>query len=419
MIVAMLNQLLESKIEGLTWREVTPAVTPAPEPCRKHEKYKAVIEPRKETKTGKPCFYCQAIWEHAQLKLPFAAKKYEPVFTANELQLGDEVMQEVVRQVYKFPDELKEEDPDKSFLSPSKAGGCIMRAFLDKTGNVGEPLSVRSKLTFIFGTLLEATYRYLLRTVKLDKVEFIEAPEKFYFDIGGEKNRGYVDGLLRAHWTVLQNMLGGDEQWWKDLTAKLGKESFVVVWEMKSKSDYGFKSLERTGRMDNEYGYRTQMGFYIKDLYAQKVIDIPVGIWFIVNKNTGHVLELPVTVKQLQDDIDLGHENYKLLRDIVDNNKKPPARPYELDGDGNIPNFPCGYCEQKHNCWADEPVIRYDRIDGLDQVRWEPVYKSEPTVWLDLQVVKGKPKFKQVESAAPGMPKFKQVEKGGEGDAKY
>lgn len=400
----MLNELLEKKAEGFRFEKVVMGDKPLPPICQKHKKYAAKIAPKIEAKTGKPCFYCQALWDFYSAPPPVT--KYKPVFTESELQLGQEVMEEVVRQFYEFPDELKEEDADKSFLSASKAGGCIMRAFLDKTGSVGEPLSVRSKLTFLFGSLLEAVYRYLLRSAKLDRVEFIEAPQKFYFTIGGEKNRGYVDGLVKANWTVYRSIFGGSEDFWAEVCKKLGKTDFVCVWEMKTKSDYGFKSLERGGQMDNEYGYRTQMGIYIKDLYEQKVIDLPLGIWFIVNKNTGHTLELPVTLKQLEDDINLGNENYKLLADVVRNNRPAPVRPYALDGNGAIPNFPCGYCEQKHNCWSDEPVLEYKRIEGLDQVRWEPVYKSEPTVWLDLQVVKGKPKFIV-------------VEKGGEGDVKY
>ena len=411
MIVRELNKLLAEKMEGVEWVEKK-FETPK---CKKHPKWAMKGAPT--TKKGVKGCICHEIWAAKKSAVP----EYEPVLTDQVKFFGSECMQEVVRQLYKFPEEYKVSDAERSFLSASKVGQCVYKSCLDKLGSKPEPLSVRSKLTFMFGGILEALYRYLLRTCEFEGFRFIEVPALQNVTIGGETQRGYYDGVVEVHWKRLHAYVGGSEEFWSDLVKKTGKEHFRVLFEMKTKSDYGYKDAQRTktigmkykGRgskrqleRDDPFGYRAQMGIYLRQAYADGVIDIPLGIWFVVSKNTGAAIDIPVALKQLEYDIELAEQNYVTVADVVRNNKPLPPRPFNLSANGNIPRFPCGYCEQKFNCWSDEPVDSYEIADvDAEKVQYRPVWKSEPTIWLELEFDgKGQPVWMVMEGGGNDIP---------------
>jgi hypothetical protein len=400
MIVKALNQLLAEKLEGVEW--VAKAAPEMPK-CKKHPKYGVKQKPR--VKEGTKGCICHQLWAAKEAYVP----DYEPVLRDEEKFLSNEIVQEVLRQLYKFPDKLKDENVKRSFLSASKVGQCVYKSCLDKLGCKPEPLSVRSKLTFMFGGLLEAVYRYLLRTGELEGFRFIETPELQRVVIGGEDQRGYYDGVVEVHWKLLHQAVGGSEEFWSNLVKKLGKEHIRILFEMKTKSDYGWKKV-KSGKtdpskglvngMDNEFGYLSQMGYYLKQAHDDGVIDIPLGVWFLVNKNTGSPLESFVALKQLESYVARSEENYATVAGVVRDNKPLPPRPFNISKNGNIPRFPCGYCEQKWNCWSDEPVDSYEIQDiDADAVHYRPVWKTDPTIWLEVDFDgKGQPIFVVVES---------------------
>lgn len=389
MIVRALNRLLAEKLDGIEWVEKAVEMPK----CKKHPKWAMKAAPK--TKKDTEGCICHDIWAAKENMEP----EYEPVITDELKFFGNEVVQEVVRQLYKFPDELKTEkkENERSFLSASKVGQCVYKNCLDKLGAKPEPLSVRGKLTFMFGGILESLYRYLLRTCELEGFRFIEVPELQSVNIGGEDQRGYYDGIIEAHWKLLYQWVGGSEEFWSDLVKKLGKEHFRILFEMKTKSDYGFKDAVRTKTIgmkkkrgsselisDDPFGYRAQMGFYLRQAYKDGLIDIPLGCWFIVSKNTGAAIDLPVALKQLEGDIAEAEKNFAVVADVVRNNKPLPARPWNLTRDGHIPKFPCGYCDYKWACWSDEPIKEFKIKDvDAEKVFFEPVYENEPTMWLE------------------------------------
>jgi hypothetical protein len=406
MIVAALNKLLVKKIGGLEWVQKEEPDWPR---CKKHPKWARKSKPR--VKKDTPDCTCHQVWDAKQAYKP----EYVPVLRDEEKFLSNEIVQEVIRQLYKFPDELKDEVVlQRSFLSASKVGQCVYKSCLDKLGCKPEPLSVRSKLTFMFGGLLEAVYRYLLRTGSFEGFRFIETPELQRVVIGGEDQRGYYDGVVEVHWKLLSKAVGGSEKWWSELVKRLGKEHIRILFEMKTKSDWGWKKVKAgktdpdkgiVNGMDNEFGYLSQMGYYLKQAYADGIIDVPLGVWFIVNKNNGSPLESFVALKQLDKYVAQSDENYATVAGVVRDNKPLPPRPFNLSRNGNIPRFPCGYCEQKWNCWSDEPVDHYEIQDiDADAVHYRPVWKTDPTVWLE------------VDFDGKGQPIFVAVESGGEGD---
>lgn len=347
------------------------------------------------------------------------SKSYTPVLREEELLLQKELLATVLRNLYEGP-ELTEQEKEaaaeaRSFLSPSRAGGCYMRAILDKLGCPPEPLSVRAKLTFMFGDMLEALYRYLLRNSKFEGFSFIETPELQTVIVGDEEQRAYYDGIIEVDIDILSEYVGGSDDFWADLKKKLGKDRVRILFEMKTKSDWGFKDLQKSGKMgyrwqgrgkdrelvwEDHFGYRSQMGYYLRQAHKDGAIDIPLGVWFVVNKNTGSTLENFVALKQLTGDMGKSETNYQHIVEVVRNNKKLPERPYKLQEDGSIPNFPCGYCSQKWSCWSDAPVREFTVKDSsTDSTFFEPVYEENPTTWLEVDFDKGKPKFFQMEKA--------------------
>jgi hypothetical protein len=383
--------------------------------CKLHPKYTA----KKPPKSKKEGCTCLAVYEARELGM--SKTVYDPVLGESENHYSGDVVGSIVRQLYKFPEELKDPKEERSFLSASRVGGCVRRLALDKLGAVPEPLSVRSRLTFMNGDYLEAMYRYLFRASKSEDFTFIETPELKKITIGGEEQRGYYDGIIEVPIDLLKEEVGGSDDFWADLKKKLGKDTVRIVMEMKTKADYGFKDLAKSQKMgwvyrkppgskrgtpyelvhDDGVGYRAQMGYYIRQAFADGDIDIPMGVWFVVNKNTAASLELYVSLKQLVDDIADAERNYGIVAGVVRENKQLPKAPH-YDGGDRLPNFPCGYCEQKWNCVTDGVISHFEEKDpDSPETRWKPVYSEEPTIWLEVDFDKGKPVWLVMEKA-PG-----------------
>jgi hypothetical protein len=336
-------------------------------------------------------------------------ERSKPILGKDELIAGNEMAMAVARHTEKVPDEIaKRDDEYASFISPSKAGHCVVKLCLDKVESPKEPLSTRSRLNFVTGDLLEAAYRYIMRKASFDGFEFIEMPAIQGVEIDGVPERSYYDGIIKVRWDLLANEVGGSEDWWKDRVEEHG-EWFSILFEMKTKSDYGFKELQKSRKMgykrrgrhpnyeysfDDWFGYRTQTGLMIRQAYKDHLINIPMGVWLVINKNTGGTLEIYESMKTLQADIDAGDETVRAVKAFLDGAPMPP-RPQRTDRNGVIPGFPCGYCDHKYACWADEPVAGFKkREDSTDPLtRWEPVYENEPREKLHLFFEDGKPQW--------------------------
>ena len=57
---------------------------------------------------------------HGEIVDPKDAAAFEPVITDKVALFGSETMKEVIRQLYKFPEEYKEKDAQRSFLSANR-----------------------------------------------------------------------------------------------------------------------------------------------------------------------------------------------------------------------------------------------------------------------------------------------------------
>lgn len=319
--------------------------------------------------------------------------EYKPDWSASERQMAEEFVAGICRQVSPGPER---DESKRSFLTASKVGKCVRALALEKLGAIPEPINARGKLTFSFGNMLEAMYRYLLRSIDSEQFKFIETNERQPIAIAGEETSGYYDGIIEAHWTLYWEALGGDKKWWEDTSRELGKENLRSVFEMKTMADYSFKRAVRENAVENSYGYRTQLGLYVRQAMLDKRIDIPVGVFFLVNKNTGGIAELWKTMKQLQDDIELGDDNFSIVSGVIRNNEKLPPRPFEANAHGVIPNFPCGYCNFKYDCFSSDKVTGWELSDlNKETPQYRPLFEDIDSMdyILDLDVYKGKPVF--------------------------
>jgi len=317
---------------------------------------------------------------------------YDLVFGKEEEILSLEMTRSVMGAFSKSPRK------DHSILPASSAGKCLRQRWLHLISPEGEePTDVRSRLNFAAGGAWEAIHRAALRNAskhygsKLG-IRFVESPGRKEISVGTEKMGGYYDGIVEARPEVLQREIGGSPEFWKNKASEIGKDWLKIMFEMKTQSDYGFKSFKRSG-LDDAFGYRTQMGLYLRQAIKDGDIDIPVGVWYVVNKNTGHCAEQFISLKNLAEEVALADKSHATLSAALEKGL-PPKRGYELKGDGTL-GFQCGYCPSKWQCYSDEKIVGWTRIEDerLEEARWQPKYEREPRERLRLSVSKGRPVF--------------------------
>ena len=177
--------------------------------------------------------------------------------------------------------------------------------------------------------------------------------------------------------------------------------------EIKTQSEYSyrtFKSRKLNVFIDKEtdqetFGYRTQMGLYLRQAIKDGTISVPVGVWYVINKNTGHCAEQIISLKELEREVEEADKAYATLSAALKSGL-PPERRWPLKKDGNL-GFQCSYCDSKWSCYADEKVVGFSKIENAqsEETRWEPRYEREPRERLRLSVAKSKPVFTPVRNA--------------------
>ena len=148
----------------------------------------------------------------------------------------------------------------------SGLGRPICQQILDKQG-VEESMSYNTLFRFLFGDITESIIMLIMKEAGVEVVDYQKQVE---LDLDGILIKGTLDVILR------------DE---------MGQEK---VWDIKSASDYAFKS-KFTGfegyegiKKDDPFGYVMQ-GF----LYAEAT-GLPFGGWIVVNKSSGEVAVVEV-----------------------------------------------------------------------------------------------------------------------------
>jgi hypothetical protein len=184
----------------------------------------------------------------------------------------------------------------------------------------------------------------------------------------------------------------GSEYWQEDIAAVPGdfpppQKGEQLVGEVKSMSDYAF---DRAKRGDIDIAYLCQMEVYTR------AYNVKHALLIAYKKQTSHLCEVLYTQSE---------ERWQWLCNNVNaaRGDELPPRPYELeekcggcDGTGLtakrkqphkacsgtgkepggpfLPNFPCGYCGQKENCWGSLELT----VNRAGQPRWKLVGEANP-----------------------------------------
>ncbi len=204
-------------------------------------------------------------------------------------------------------------------LRVSALGKCLRQQFYSIKGYEGEVINPRTKMTFLFGDIVEAV---VVTLAKASGVELIEQQKEV--DVDGVK--GHIDGLIKT-------------------------EDGIYLFECKSMADASFKNLTSSGLSD-DFGYLTQVNMY---MYA---LGLDRAYLVAVNKNTGHIEE--VEIPRDEDLIEKTLNNISVLRSCLESDNLPPRKyepVLEKSKRGHagrmILPIPCSYCAYKNFCWEN------------------------------------------------------------------
>jgi hypothetical protein len=236
----------------------------------------------------------------------------------------------------------------------SGLGRPVCQQILDKHG-VEESMSYNTLFRFLFGDITESIVMLIMKEAGVDIVDYQRPVE---LDLDGVVVKGTLDVILR------------DET---------GQEK---VWDIKSASDYAFKS-KFTGfegyegmKKDDPFGYVMQ-GF----LYSEAV-GLPFGGWIVVNKSSGEVAVVEVPDWSQEDKHEYLEEAKRRVKILTDPNVKPfkpfpdTFETYKRKGEvirtGNkVLAKECNLCGYRHHCW---PVAKiHPKVTSAA--------KSPPKVW--------------------------------------
>lgn len=239
-------------------------------------------------------------------------------------------------------------------LYPSEAGKCERAILYKALGIPGEPMGGDVRFKMAMGDLLEMAVMYV--AMHTPDVTIIENNKIRDITIGGIPWRGATDGIL----------VSGQE-----------RRNF----EVKSASGIGFKMTVQKG-IDDNFGYLTQAGVYMRQLLADGVINLPETVFLYVDRDSMKMAE--IVVRYDEELAKRADEKFERVR-LAWEKKKVLARPYEVKPDGSLP-LQCSYCSHKHTCYVSpRQVVTFDpgpvyRIDPVEQLSM--VMRGNKPVWL-------------------------------------
>jgi len=229
--------------------------------------------------------------------------------------------------------QLMEPRKKTNSLRGSNPGPCARKMGYGFLGfEPTEPLEPRAKLTFLQGDILELVSVGIMKLAGVNVTDTVldeEGQSEGFFEVG---NGLYIpchgDGILNA---------------------QIGVTDEPRLLEIKSASDFSFKR----GYMNNDVGdqYLLQHNIYLETFGLDK------GIFFVVNKNTGHYTE--VLTEKDPEIVEWGRKNY-ILAGLATEEELPPRfmdhENYGLkkDRSGEIVNslcWGCSYCDYTRYCW--------------------------------------------------------------------
>jgi hypothetical protein len=263
-------------------------------------------------------------------------------------ELQAELGEAFAKAFFKHISEVKKDDEENKtqILAPSRATKCVRQSFFKRVGMIAQPPEPRRLLTFLWGDLTEASFRYLARR---SGVKLVGNNQKLLMRIGSEKDMmyGYVDDIGQGR--------------------NSGKK-FIV--EFKSMTGFSWKKFKEAGEKDepvpDEFGYGGQVHTYARGALEAGIIDKPGWVLiFAFNKDTGHIYER--FVKYDPKIAAIADRNWDTIKKAVADGKEPP-RPTDMQPfkkararKDSLPELPiqCQYCDWKFSCWEERIPERF------------------------------------------------------------
>jgi hypothetical protein len=258
--------------------------------------------------------------------------------------------------------EVREPSPG---LRGSNPGPCARKMAYNYLGYLpGKDFEARTYVTFLTGDILEVVSIALLRLAGIE-VEGTCLDEdgqvEGLFDVGnGILVPCHPDGILLPQPGIGENKL---------------------LLEVKSSSDYGFKREWSKGRYSDQYKLQHQV--YLD------TFKIDEGIFFVINKNTGHFCE--VLTKRDPEYLEWAKVNYSMAASADPDNLPPRFVDNQNFGrkigrNGKVTTdlcWGCGYCDYVEHCWPGlkidfskgKPVhnVPLDVVDPTPEIRFPEV----------------------------------------------
>lgn len=196
----------------------------------------------------------------------------------------------------------------EELLSPSQLGKCTRMLAYAYHGFEGEPLEPETKLTFIFGDLIELIIYFIA-----DVAGFEITNKQQYINVDGIE--GNIDGTYKKS-----------------------------VLDIKSASPGAFSIAERNG-VSNTFGYTTQLQIYKKGTEKES------AFWLYVNKATGEMAVFDAPENPLL--VELAKRKKELV--VSSSPGRLPARDHTLETDPKTKKLrlgvECKFCKFKSSCW--------------------------------------------------------------------
>lgn len=210
----------------------------------------------------------------------------------------------------------------------SSAFRCGVMIHGDLTGAPKEPVAPRALDAFGIGQMVEAMAVSKCILANMPVAWPNKAGEQYrgHVDFGGDSIRGSVDMVLDV-------------------------DGVMIPVEIKSMADYGWDTAKKTGKIEDTFGYVTQLQHYIAMLKA------PYGIFLAVKKSTGHCLQETVVADPSV--LEASRATYAAAK--AGRPERPEwAKTQIVKSPGGtverISDVRCGYCPRIEWCWGSEYV---------------------------------------------------------------
>lgn len=246
-------------------------------------------------------------------------KIYEFLDLEQDKPVDEIMMQQYVDDVvHGFKRQVLDSREDKRTLRLSGIGKCLRGQAYNILGYDKDTyLTPRTKMTFLFGDIIEAILINLANHAGCD----IYDQQR---EVVLEGIVGHIDGKVEVD----------------------GKEYIV---EIKSMSSASFDNFKRNG-MSNDFGYVSQANSYA---YAEDCVGI---VWLAMNKNTGHMHEEVRPVDEVLAQQTIYNIDALRLCKEPEQFQQRPATPetWYKNPTGNMKlDFVCSYCDFNKVCFGN------------------------------------------------------------------